>query len=98
MAKRYILLKSEAELTEERLKELQAKLDARYGKVRLIPVRGNARAVIVKTTNEVAPLLRDPDTTLLLDGKKVEPVLTSGAVGNLKRRALEAAAYGQVPE
>ncbi len=97
-SKRYVLLAWENELTDERLRELQTKLESRYGKLRLIAVKGNPRAVIVKTTNEVAPLLRDPDAPLLLGGKKVESVLTSGAVGNLKRRALGTTADGQILE
>jgi hypothetical protein len=97
-SKRYLLLVAGTDLSEERLKELQATLDSRYGKVKLIQVRGNPRAVIVKTTNQVAPLMRDPSQPLMLAGEKVETVLTSGAVVNLKKRALEAKADGQVPK
>lgn len=96
--KRYVLLATQVDLSEERLEDLRASLEARYGKVKIIAVKGNPRAVIVKTTSEVAPLMRDQNHPLLLGGRKVESVLTSGAVGNLKRRALRARADGQVSE
>ncbi len=98
MSKRYVLLVAGIDLSEERLKELQALLESRHGKMKMIAVSGNPRAVIVRTTNEVAPLLRDKGHPLFLGGKMVEPVLTSGAVGNLKRRALGGKPDGQVPK
>jgi hypothetical protein len=96
--KRYVLLLAKDEITDRGLEELQDMLVSRYGNVKLISVKGNARAVIVKTTNEIAPLLRGPGNPLAFDGNRVEPILTSGAVGNLKRRALQAKADGQVSE
>lgn len=98
MAKRYVLLVADADLSEADKKELTTILEARHGKVKLISVRGNSRAVIVKTTSEAAPLLRDPGARLGVGGKGLVSVLTSGAVGNLKRRASEAAADGEVHE
>jgi len=97
-SKRYVLLVADGELSEAERKDLQAVLEARHGSVKLIFVRGNARAVIVRTTNDVVPLLRDPGRPLKVGGKKLETVLTSGAVGNLKRRASEATGHGQVPQ
>ncbi len=93
-----MLLVAETELSEDRIRELQEALDSRFGKVKLIPVRGNPRAVIVRTTNDVVPRMRDQEHPLLVGGRAVRPVSTSGAVGNLKRRALGAEADGQVPE
>lgn len=89
---------ADADLSEAERKGLSAILEGRHGKVKLIAVEGNPRAVIVKTTNEVAPLLRSPENGLAIGGKKLTSVLTSGAVGNLKRRASEAAANGKVHE
>ncbi len=96
MSKRYVLLLADVDISEGQLKELQLMLEARHGKVKVIAVKGNPRAAIVKTTNAVAPLLRDQGHPIFLGGEKVESVLTSGAVGNLKRRALGAKADGQV--
>ena len=96
MSKRYVLLMAEADLSEGAIRDLQSTLDSRYGTVKLISVKGNPRAVIVKTTNRVAPLLREHGSFLTPGGKKLEAVLTSGAVGNLKKRALVAKADGQV--
>jgi hypothetical protein len=91
-----VLLVAGTDISEDRMKELQATLDFRYGKVKLIQVRGNPRAVIVKTTNLIAPLIRNPGQPLMLAGEKVETILTSGAVVNLKKRALGAKADDQV--
>jgi len=88
---------ADAELSDADRKELAAILEGRHGKVKVIAVEGNGRAVIVKTTNQVAPLLRDEGSPLIVGGKKLAPVLTSGAIGNLKNRATEAAANGKVP-
>jgi hypothetical protein len=63
----------------------------------VIVVKGNPRAIIVKTTNEVAPLLREASGGIRVDGRRLETALTSGAVGKLKKRALEATADDQVP-
>jgi hypothetical protein len=98
LPKRYVLFRADVDFTGERIELLQSVLDSRYGKVKLIMVKGNPRAVIVKTTNEVAPLLRNAEPPLELGGERIETVMTSGAVGNLKRRALGAKADGQVLE
>jgi hypothetical protein len=92
-----VLLVADADLSAEETKGLAELLQRRHGHVKLIFVDGNARAVIVKTTNAVAPLLRAPEGRLTAGGKALKPVLTSGAVGKLKRRASETARHGQVP-
>ncbi|MDE1853112.1 MAG: hypothetical protein KGI38_05100 [Thaumarchaeota archaeon] len=98
MAKRYVLLVADADLSENEKQDLAAVLERRHGKVKLISVDGNPRAVIVKTNNQVAPVLRDPENTLIIGGKTLKTVLTSGAVVNLKRRASEAHSNGEVHE
>jgi len=96
--KRYVLFKSEKALTEGERKQLAEILERRYGKAKLIAIEGNPRAVIVKTTNETAPQLRDLDPKLTINGKRLTSVLTSGAIGKLKRRAAPAVANGKVHE
>jgi len=97
-SKRYVLLASEEALTEGERKELAGILERRYGKAKLIAVEGNPKAVIIKTTSQTAPLLRDLTPRLTIHGKRLTPVLTSGAIGKLKRRAAPAAANGKVHE
>ena len=98
MAKRYVLLLADGELTSEEMKEMGGILEGRYGKVKMIPLRENSRAVIVKTDNGVATMLKEPGWALIIGRKRVGPALTSGAIVNLKRRASVAAANGQVPK
>lgn len=98
MAKRYVLFVADAVISEADRRQLEEILEERHGKVKLISVEGNPRAVIVKTTNEVAPLLRDPEGMLSIAGKSLRPILTSGAVANLKRRGSEPAANGKIHE
>ena len=89
MSKRYVLLMAEANLTGEDTKKLMKMLGSRYGKVKLIPVDENPKAVVVKTTNAGAPLFRESISEIMLNGKKLQTVLTSGSIGRLKRRAGE---------
>jgi len=97
-AKRYVLFASNAELTPADTKALSELLEGKYGKVRLIAVEGNPLVVIVKTTDDVVPLLREPGNTLKVGGKELSAVLTSGAVGKLKRKGAKAGAHGEVPQ
>ena len=85
-AKRYVLLMANADLSDAEMRDLAAILKERHGEVKLISVNENPRAIIVKTTNYVAPSLRG-DLVLAASGKRLVSVSTSGAVGNLKRRA-----------
>jgi hypothetical protein len=98
LAKRYVLLVADSDLSAAEMKELRSVIGQRYPEAKVIEVEGSPRAAIIKTTNAVAPLLRDPDEELTIGGKRVRAVLTSGAVGNLKRRAPGAGANGQVHE
>ena len=74
-------------------------LEMRHGKLKMIAVRGNSRAVIIRTTVEVAAELREESGSIALGEKRVEVVLTSGVIGKLKRKAEESAMtrYGEVP-
>jgi hypothetical protein len=86
VTKRYVLLVADEELTESEVKDLAALLEGRHGKVKVIALEGDRRGVVVKTTNELAPYLRDSDPPLTLHGKRLKSVLTSGSIGKLKRR------------
>jgi hypothetical protein len=89
MPKRYVLYEADAELNASDLEELARILGGRHGKVKAIAVAGNGRAVIIKTTADVASELRGNDIAIRPGGKRLTTVLTSGAIGKLKRRAKE---------
>ena len=69
------------------MRELARILEQRHEKLKLIQVKGNERAVIVKTTNAVAPTFREQSGRMTVGGKVLVAVLTSGAIGKLKKRA-----------
>ncbi len=73
-------------------------MERRYGKVKMIPLKENSKAVVVKTNNEIATMLKEPEWALAIGRKRIRPELTSGAIVNLKRRASVAAANGKVPQ
>ena len=98
MPKRYVLLVADAALSDPERKALQSIIERRHPGDRLIEVQGNPTAVIIRTTNEVAPLFRTAEGAPTVGGKRLAAVLTSGAVGNLKMRAVEAATNGAVHE
>jgi len=100
MSKRYVLLVADRELSERDRRDLSSMLEGRHGKVTVIPVEKNPRAVIVKTTDSVAPLLREMSGKLCLGGKRLVTVLTSGSIGKLKSRAAESETTrdGKVPQ
>ena len=89
---------SKEPLADSDRKRLGEILEKRYGMMKLIAVEGNPTAFIVKTTTEVAPQLRSLDPALSVRGKSVKSVLTSGAIGKLKKRATAAEANGKVHE
>ena len=95
--KRYVLFFADDPLTEAEISELGAVLVERFGKARAIPVDGNPRAVIIRTVEPVARLLR-AEAVAFPGGVRLRPVLTSGAIGNLKRSARKAAANGKIHE
>ena len=98
MPKRYVLLVADRAISEPEMGVLRAAVERRHPGDKVIEVQGNPRAVIVRTTNEVAPSFRTAGGAPSVGGKKLKAVLTSGAIGNLKRRAVEAATNGQVHE
>jgi hypothetical protein len=100
MSKRYVLLVADGELSDSDMKDISVMLGMRHGKVTVIPVERNPRAVIVKTTNSVAPLLRGMGGELQVGGKRLVTVLTSGSIGKLKSGALssETMCDGKVPQ
>lgn len=97
MSKRYVLFEATAPLTDGDVERLAVVLAQKRIVAKVIPIKGNPLAVIVKTTNAALPDLRGlPD--IALDGTRLVSVLTSGAIGNLKKRARGAGAIGQVPQ
>ena len=89
LAKRYVLFESDADLSDEEKKVFGRILEQRYGKMPLVEVRGNDKALIIKTNNAVAAAIREQSSEILIGGKKLKAQLMSGAIGNLKRRAGE---------
>jgi hypothetical protein len=100
MSKRYLLLVADGELSDGDIRDLSVILERRHGKMTVIPVEKNSRAVIVKTTNSLAPLLRQTSGELRPGGKRLVTVLTSGSIGKLKSRASgsETTKDGKVPQ
>ncbi|MDG6991046.1 MAG: hypothetical protein JRM99_06455 [Nitrososphaerota archaeon] len=78
--------------------DLARTLEGTYGPVKVFGVEGNPRAVIVKTDVHNSTLMRERGDAFGVGGKKLSPVLTSGAVGNLKRRAREGDSNGTLHE
>ena len=92
-----MLFLSKSDLSEEDLRRFLEVIRRLLSEAKITAVKGNPKAVIVKTTNLVAPMLRDLEPGIKVGRTELESVLTSGAIGNLKKRALEAAANGKVP-
>ena len=99
MSKRYVLFLAESALTERDMTELASAAKGAYGAVKLIPVEGNPRAVILKTSDAVARVLRRAGNDGWGAGL-LTPVLTSGSIGKLKSRATETGStrHGKVPK
>jgi len=84
LPKRYVLLVANGEFSEADIRELSLILEGKYGKLSVIPVQRNTHAVIVKTTNTVAPYLQETSGQLHLGEKRIAAVSTSGSIGKLK--------------
>ncbi len=99
-SKRYVLYVADGELSEENLKDLGRILESRHGSLKVIPVKGNPGAVIVKTNNISSPRMRDASGRIELGGRTLTVRLTSGAIGKLKRAADSARTLenGEVPQ
>ena len=80
---------AEQEITEANLKGLERVLHQRHGEVKLIRVHRSQNALIVKTTSDEAPDIRRKSGKLRIGRIHLESVLSSGAIGKLKKRALE---------
>ena len=97
MPKRYVLFLARSDLSEGDVRRFSELVRRWHQEAKVIEVRGNPRALIVKTSNEAAPRLRDVRPGFRVAGTELVAVLTSGAIGNLKKRATEPAANGKVP-
>jgi hypothetical protein len=98
VSKRYVLFFADGDVSEGQIQSLQSSMEGVYGKVRVFGVKGVPKAVIVRTTNAAVPALRDPKANIVAGERRLVPVLTSGAVGNLKKRARGVGVDGQVHE
>jgi len=100
MPKRYVLLVADRGLSDGDRRDLAFFLEGRLGKATVIAVENNQRAVIVKTTNSAALILRQMSDELRVGEKHLATVLTSGSIGKLKSRASrsEMARDGEVSE
>ena len=98
MSKRYLLYLADAELSEPDIRSFEAMLRGWCDPVKVIPVKTNQKAVIVKTSNRGAATLREGRSKLTIGGKFLGCVLTSGAIGNLKRCAKGAPDIGKIPQ
>jgi hypothetical protein len=97
MSKRYVLFYAKSDLSEDDVHRLLEVVRGWHQGARVISVKGNPRAVIIRTTNQIAPVLRGIEPGIKVGGVEFVSVLTSGAIGNLKKRASEAATNGKVP-
>jgi hypothetical protein len=99
MAKRYVLYLADADLGAAEVEELGRILEGRHGRLKVIEVKGNRRAVIIRTTVGAATEMRERSGSISLREKRVAGVLTSGVIGKLKKRAAESATTrsGKVP-
>lgn len=97
-AKRYVLFRAESELGEPEMKALSAALASMGWKAKVIAVDGSPKSVIVRTDNGTASRIRAQGGRITAGGRVFVSLLTSGAVGNLKRRAGEGDEDGQVHE
>lgn len=98
MPKRYVLLLAGEEISDAGLRALRKAVGRRLGDLKVISVKGNSRAVIIRTDEPGARAIRSEGVLSAPGGLRLTPVLTSGAIGNLKRRAEEAASNGEVHE
>ena len=80
---------ADGDITEEEAKAIAADLERSYGGTKVIRLEGSPKVVIVKTTDEVARKLRNAERNPLVHGRRLATILTSGAIGNLKRRVKE---------
>jgi len=99
MARRYVLYLADADLDEHETEELGRILEQRHGRLKVIAVQENSRAIIIRTTVEAVHDMREKSGEISLRGKQVEAVLTSGVIGKLKKRATRSVMMrnGEIP-
>jgi len=99
-SKRYVLLEAEGDVSESSWEELCLRLEESVGRIKPISMKGNPRALVLKTDNRGAPLLRQQVGAMTAGGFRVRTSLTSGCIGKLKRRAGDGGAteVGKVSE
>ena len=98
MTRRYLLLLAGVDLSDADIRELQSSLEERFREVKVIGVQGNPRAVIVRAKEPSARALRGEGEVRGPGGVRLVPVLSSGVIGKLKRRAAEARDNGKIHE
>jgi len=101
MSKRYVLIFSDGDFSEALRRDLAVALEGRYGGAGVIAVDSNPRAVIVKTTDVCAELLRRECEHIRVGKMHLTTVLSSGSIGKLKSRASSGGAearHGKVHE
>ena len=92
-----MLFIAESDLSDGDVRRFSELMGSWHRDAKVIRVKGNCRAVIVKTTNEVATMLRSIKPAVRVGRLELVTTLTSGAIGNLKKRASEPATNGKVP-
>lgn len=89
---------AEDALSASEVKGLESILEKRLGKLKIITVESSSRALIVRTDEPNARALRTWGGITVSGGKRLEPILTSGAIGKLKKRVGEATINGKIHE
>lgn len=89
---------AEAPLSLADVRATKATLESRFGELKVITVDVNPKALIVRADEPSVRLLRRDGLVSVAGGVRLTPVLTSGVIGKLKKRAAGAAANGKVHE
>jgi len=85
-------------MSAQDLRGIQSALQKRYSGLTVIGVVTNDRALIVRADEQSVRVLRSQGGLVSPAGTKLEPKLTSGAIGKLKKRATEVAVIGKIHE
>ena len=95
MSKRYVLFLSDSDLDGHDFEAVARIKTSKCRDVKVIPVKENPRAVVVRTTSVDARGLRSGALGMAVGERRLVSISTSGAIGNLKKLALESAAPGR---
>lgn len=98
MPKRYLLLLAGRALDDGDIRVLESSMEELSKNLKVIGVKGNPKAVIVRTDGPGARALRSKGGVTGPGGVLLSPVLSSGVIGKLKRRAREAMGNGKIHE